>query len=62
MAFCGAREVASRVDEGTAIFKCTNDPPGAEFGTFEGEEPDFYLKLVGRGGRLIRGEDVRPLP
>jgi hypothetical protein len=46
------------VDEGTAIFKCTNDPPGKEFATFEGDPPDHYLRLVGRAGRLLRGEAV----
>ena len=46
------------VDEGTAIFKCTNDPPVGEskFVTYEGLPSDFYLKLVGQAGRLIRGE------
>ncbi|MFN3189415.1 MAG: glycoside hydrolase family 71/99-like protein [Aureliella sp.] len=47
------------VDEGTAIFKCTNDPPTANGGTFltyEGLPTDHYLKLVGRAGKLLRGE------
>lgn len=47
------------VDEGTAIFKCTNDVPvGAKsvFVTYHGLPSDFYLKLVGEGTRLIRGE------
>ena len=47
------------VDEGTAIFKCTNDvPPGGEskFVTFEGLPSDFYLRLTGFGGKLLRGE------
>jgi len=47
------------VDEGTAIFKCTNDvPPGGEskFVTFEGLPGDFYLRLTGLGGKLLRGE------
>lgn len=46
------------VDEGTAIFKCTNDPPvGANpFVTYEGLPSDHYLWLTGEGGRLIRGE------
>jgi hypothetical protein len=46
------------VDEGTAIFKCTNDPPIGEspFLDFEGLPSDHYLWLVGQGGRLIRGE------
>jgi hypothetical protein len=46
------------VDEGTAIFKCTNDPPVGEsqFVTYEGLPSDFYLRLVGQAARMIRGE------
>jgi len=46
------------VDEGTAIFKCTNDPPVGEstFITFEGLPSDHYLRLVGMAARMIRGE------
>ena len=46
------------IDEGTAIFKCTNDPPVGEspFVTYEGLPSDFYLWLTGMGGRLLRGE------
>jgi len=47
------------VDEGTAIFKCSNDVPvgrNSQFATFEGLPSDFYLRLVGKGTRLIRGE------
>jgi hypothetical protein len=46
------------VDEGTAIFKCTNDPPvgASSFVTFEGLPGDFYLKLVGHAARVMRGE------
>ena len=47
------------VDEGTAIFKCANDVPGAgatRFITYEGLPSDFYLRLAGAGGRLLRGE------
>jgi hypothetical protein len=47
------------VDEGTAIFKCTNDPPvgeGVSFLTYDGLPSDHYLKLVGRACRLLRGE------
>jgi hypothetical protein len=66
--FCEAkRENASmiyvamfdEVDEGTAIFKCANDVPAGEqsrFVTFEGLPTDFYLKLVGKGAKLIRGD------
>jgi len=46
------------VDEGTAIFKCTNTPPVGEstFITYEGLPSDHYLRLVGTGGRMLRGE------
>ena len=46
------------VDEGTAIFKCTNDPPVGEsrFATYEGLPSDHYLWLTGRVGALLRGE------
>ena len=45
------------VNEGTAIFKCTNDPPSGEskFVTYEGLPPDYYLWLTGAGGQLLRG-------
>jgi hypothetical protein len=47
------------VDEGTAIFKCSSDPPtgnGARFLSY-GEVPsDHYLKLVGEAGKFLRGE------
>ena len=46
------------VNEGTAIFKCTDDPPAgaSQFATFEGLPSDFYLNLVGKASRMIRGE------
>jgi hypothetical protein len=48
------------VDEATAIFKCTNDVPvadgGDQFLSYEGLPSDFYLKLVGEAGRLVRRE------
>mgnify|MGYP006969368937 CR=1 FL=1 len=46
------------VDEGTAIFKCTNEPPAGDepFLTYEGLPSDHYLWLTGQGGRLLRGE------
>ena len=43
------------VDEGTAVFKCSDAPP-AGFLDLEGLPSDFYLKLVGAGGKLLRGE------
>lgn len=50
------------VDEGTAIFKVTNDipPDGAsKFLSYEGVPSDHYLKIVGEGARLLRGE-IKP--
>ena len=46
------------MDEGTAIFKVSNDPPAGEskFVTLEGLPSDTYLWLAGTGGRMIRGE------
>lgn len=45
------------LDEGTAIFKCTNSPPvDGKFLTFEGLPSDQYLWLTGRGGAMLRGE------
>jgi len=48
------------VDEGTAIFKCTDNPPvsdqGDKFVTLEGLPNDFYLHLAGEAGKLIRDE------
>ncbi len=47
------------VDEGTAIFKCTNDAPVSDqshFITYESLPSDFYLRLTGAGGKLLRGE------
>lgn len=54
------------MDEGTAIFKCTSDPPvgKSRFSTLEGMPSDHYLWLAGLGGKLIRGQiattDVPP--
>jgi hypothetical protein len=44
------------VDEGTAIFKCTNSPPGENFVTYEGLPSDYYLRLAGAAAKLLRGE------
>ncbi len=46
-------------DEGTAIFKCTNDPPtqdGATFVSYEGLPSDHYLWLVGQATKMISGK------
>jgi len=45
------------VDEGTAIFKCTDQTPVSQtwkFGDYEGAGPDYYLKLTGDAGNLLR--------
>ncbi len=46
------------VDEGTAIFKCTNDPPVGDspFLTYEGLPSDHYLWLTGQIAQLFRGQ------
>jgi len=46
------------IDEGTAIFKCTSDPPVGKspFITNEGKPTDHYLWLTGQAGKLIREE------
>jgi len=46
------------VDEATAIFKCANEVPAIDGGfvTMDGLPSDFYLKLTGSGGKLLRGE------
>ncbi|HTN77792.1 MAG TPA: xylosidase/arabinosidase, partial [Pirellulaceae bacterium] len=45
------------VDEATAIFKVTNDPPTpGRFQTYDGLPADWYLRLTGEGAKLIRGE------
>ena len=52
------------VDEGTAIFKCTNTPPVGQNGEqlfidYEGLPSDHYLWLSGMGAKLLRGE-IKP--
>jgi hypothetical protein len=48
------------VDEGTAIFKISNNPPppynDKQFLTLQGLPSDEYLWLVGQGSRALRGE------
>ena len=46
------------VDEGTAIFKCTTNPPRGRFVTYEGYPSDHYLKLSGRIGEMLRGAKI----
>lgn len=45
------------IDEGTAIFKCTNRPPvDGKFIDYEGLPSDYYLKLAGEAGKMLRKE------
>jgi len=46
------------LDEGTAIFKCENNPPvgSSQFLTFEDLPSDHYLWLTGMGGKMLRNE------
>ncbi len=45
------------MDEGTAIFKCSNTPPiGPQLCDYEGEPTDHYLWLTGEAGKMLRGE------
>jgi hypothetical protein len=65
--FCEAKKAGAtmvyvamfdEMDEGTAIFKCTNDPPvgASQFLTLEGLPSDHYMWLTGMGGKLLRGQ------
>ena len=48
------------MDEGTAIFKCSNEPPQpdapAKLLDYDGVPTDHYLWLTGRAGQMLRGK------
>ncbi|MDR0814771.1 MAG: xylosidase [Bacteroidales bacterium] len=47
------------VNEGTAIFKCTDKPPVSEIAKFvdmDGKPSDWYLRLTGEAAKMLRGE------
>ena len=45
------------IDEATAIFKCSNQPPNnSQFIDYEGLPSDHYLWLTGKAGRMLRRE------
>ncbi len=50
------------IDEGTAIFKCSNTPPVGEskFMTYEGLPSDHYLWLTGRITRYLKTKQDMP--
>ena len=49
------------INEGTAIFKVTNDiPVNHYFATIEGVPSDFYLLLTGYGTRVMNGSTALP--
>ncbi len=51
------------VDEATAIFKVTNQPPTPDTFTTYGDLPsNWYLRLTGEGARLLRGERDENMP
>lgn len=55
------------VDEGTAWFKVSNQPPVGMFATYEGYPSDHYLTIAGEIGKMVRGEsyefpDTKPNP
>ncbi len=45
------------MDEGTAIFKCSNNPPaGVQLCDYERMPTDQYLWLTGQAGKMLRQE------
>ena len=52
------------IDEGTAIFKCSNNPPSgaSKFLDYEGLPSDHYLWLTGQIKKMLNGQAPVPLP
>ena len=53
------------VNEGTAIFKCTDTPPVsdiAKFITMDGKPSDWYLWLTGQAAKMLRREIPLSIP
>jgi hypothetical protein len=47
------------VNEGTAIFKCTDNPPVSQYAQFvgmDGKPSDLYLWLTGEAAKMLRKE------
>lgn len=54
---CAFVAMFDEVDEGTAIFKVSSDPPSpGRFITYDGRPSDWYLRLTGIGAAMLRGE------
>jgi hypothetical protein len=64
---CGAMEAGAEmlyvamfdeIDEGTAIYKCTNNVPvgKSKFVDYEGQPSDFYLRIVGEATKWVHGQ------
>ena len=47
------------VDEGTAIFKVSNDPPVGDFVTYDGLPSDHYLELTRQAKRHLNGQSFK---
>ncbi|MCM8533824.1 MAG: glycoside hydrolase family 71/99-like protein [Lentisphaeraceae bacterium] len=52
------------IDEGTAIFKCTNNPPigKSNFLTYDGLPSDHYLWLTGQIKKMLNGKIPSEMP
>jgi len=52
------------IDEGTAIFKCSNNPPVGEsqFLTYEGLKSDHYLWLTGKMKKMLNEKKALAIP
>lgn len=52
------------IDEGTAVFKCTNDVPvnngGTRFVDYEGVPSDLYLRITGKAAELLHNSQPFP--
>jgi hypothetical protein len=62
---CAFVGMFDEVDEGTAVFKVSNNPPApGRFQTYEGLPSDWYLRLTAEGTKVLAGErpNTRDMP
>ncbi|TAM97271.1 MAG: xylosidase, partial [Chitinophagaceae bacterium] len=48
------------INEGTAIFKCTDTPPVSQYAQFagmDGKPSDYYLWLTGQASKMLKNEE-----